>query len=73
MCAPSRYWVVMKPSEGGTVVAKADTAGQTQIDPKIIDHDDFTVVSVPDRSALADKSVDDSVLTDEEKKILGRY
>ena len=69
--APARYWVVMKPSEQGAVVARFDTAGETPISQAIVDHDDFTVVSVPDRSSLTDKELDRSVLTEKEQEILG--
>lgn len=61
----------MKPSDSGAVVAKFDTSGETIINPEITQHDDFTVVSVPDRSGSTDKTIDRSGLTDNEREILG--
>lgn len=61
----------MKPSSSGAVVAKFDTAGETYIDERITNHADFTVVSVDSKSALANKTIDTTVLTDEERDILG--
>lgn len=66
--APSRFWVVQK---RGTVVAKFDTVGETVVDPEITDHDAFQVQGIPDRANLEGRDVDTSVLTDEEREILG--
>lgn len=69
--APGRFWIVRKPDETGTVVAKLET---TADDPNSIQHeipDSCIVQSVADRSALNDTTTDPSVLTDEEREILG--
>lgn len=68
---PSRYWVVTKPSAGGAVVARFDTAGETYIDERITDHPDFEVVSVAGKSELVNTTIDTTALTDEERDILG--
>lgn len=62
--APSRLWVVQKQ---GTVVARFDTAGETEIAIP----DSCQAIEVPDRSVLITKTVDTSVLTDDERQALG--
>ena len=68
--APSRFWIVRKPHDKGAVVAKYDYAGETRIDERIVEHDDFVIQSVPDRSALVDKELETDGLTDYEREIL---
>ena len=69
--APSRFWIIRKPDAQGAIVARFDTAGETRLDDRIVEHDDFIIQSVPDRSALLDHEIDRSGLTEEERKILG--
>lgn len=65
--APNRFWVVRKPDASGTVVAKFDTAGETEV----VIPDSCVAYSVPDRTSLENQTADESVLTAEEKQILG--
>ena len=69
--APSRFWIIRKPDSEGAVVARFDTQGETLIDERVAEHDDFVIQSVPDRSALLDHEIDRSGLTDEERRMLG--
>lgn len=69
--APSRFWIVVKPEEGGDVVARYDTEGESIISQEIIDYGDFAVVSVKDRSSLKDTVLKTDLLTETEKDILG--
>ena len=62
--APSRYWTVQKQ---GTVVARYDTAGETEV----IIPDSCEAAGVPDRDALVGELVDTTVLTDDERQVLG--
>ena len=62
--APSKYWYVEK---NGTPVKRYQTAGTTQIKlPESVN-----AISVGSNSELVDIETDQSVLTDEEKDILG--
>lgn len=69
--APGRFWIVRKQGEGGTVVMKLETTAE---DPSRIGYtipESCTAIAVPDRSALVGETPDPSVLTDEEREILG--
>lgn len=68
--APGRYWIIRHPSSQGAIVAKFDTQGETRVPQEIVDSDDFRIQQVADRSALVDKSVDHSGLTDDELALL---
>jgi hypothetical protein len=72
MLAPDQWWIIRFPSDKGAVVAKLDTAGETQIPDSVAEYDGFVIQSVPDESELTDKSVDHSDLSDEEREILSQ-
>lgn len=65
--APGRFWIARSPDSQGDIIAKMDTAGQTQVPESIADYDGFIVQSVSDRSELANATVDQSGLSDTEK------
>ena len=68
---PSRYWIIQHPGSGGDVVAKFDSNTNAKIIPdEIVDHNDFNIVEVSDRSALADKTIDHTGLTETKKTLL---
>ena len=70
--APGRYWIIRHPQSQGSIVAKFDTAGATQIDEGVANYDDFVIQEVSDRSALADKEIEQSELSDSEKELLSQ-
>ena len=65
--APSRFWIVRHPQSQGAIVAKFDTVGETLIPDEIAEYDDFVIQKVSNRSALVEKEVDWSGLTENEK------
>ena len=67
--APARYWVVRKPDEGGTIVAKFKTpVGKHREIPE-----GCVATPAPEQNSesVSDLETDTSVLSDEEKRILG--
>lgn len=70
--APGRFWIIQHPSSGGNVVAKFDTQGDTRISDDIADYQDFNLIEVSDRSALADKTIDQSGLSGDEIDLLSQ-
>jgi hypothetical protein len=71
--APSRYWIIRHQDQSNSqVVGKLDTAGETQIPDDVANHDRFQVLEVSSRSALADKEIDHSVLTQGDKDVLSQ-
>lgn len=71
--APGRYWIIRHQDQSEPkVVAKFDTVGETQIPDDVASHDTFNVLEVSSRSALADETIDQSVLSDTEKELLSK-
>ena len=68
--APSRLWIIRHPESQGAIVAKFDTAGETQIPDVVADYDDFVIQSVSNRSALRDHEIDHSGLSEQDKEVL---
>lgn len=64
---PSRFVLVRKPDSQGTVVAKFDVSGQTEIEIP----ESCVLYSVSKQSDLANHTIDRSQLTDAEKEVLG--
>jgi hypothetical protein len=68
-----RFWVIRHQDQSQPkVVAKFDTAGTTQIPDDVANHDTFSVLELSSRSALADQSIDHSVLSSSEKELLSQ-
>lgn len=65
--APNRFWIVRKPDASGAIVARFDTPEGAEVSIP----DTCTAYSVADRATLEGTTVDESVLTTEEKQILG--
>lgn len=70
--APGRFWIIQHPSSGGDVVAKFDTQGDTIIPDEVVNHGDFVVVEVADRSTLAGKTINQSNLSQKELDLLSQ-
>jgi len=71
MGAPSRYYVIRHQDQSKPqVVAKFDTAGETQIPDDVANHDTFQIVDVSSRSALVGQTIDHSLLSDSEYELL---
>lgn len=62
--APGRWWIVRHPTSGGAIVAKFD--GVSTVPDSIAEYGDFVVQEVAGTSALTDKTVDWSGLSDSE-------
>lgn len=64
--APGRFWVVRHPTSGGSIVAKFDTLGGSEVPPELAEYEDFIVQSVSNRGALTGVDIDQSGLTESE-------
>lgn len=71
--SPGQFWVVRKPDEQGTVVAKFETTATDTSSSQYEIPDSCTAISVADRSALQDTQTDPSVLDENERETLGIY
>jgi hypothetical protein len=68
---PGRYWIIRHPGQDGGIVAKFDLDTNAEIIPdEVADYGDFVIQTVADRSALADKTIDQSGLSESEKELL---
>lgn len=71
--APGRYWIIRHQGQSKPqVVAKFDTAGETLIPDEVANHDTFQIMEVSSRSALADQTIDPSVLSSTEKELISQ-
>ena len=70
---PGRFWVIRHQDQSKPqVVAKFDTAGETQIPDDVANHDTFQVLEVSDRGEMIDQTIDHSNLTESDKGVLGQ-
>lgn len=68
----ANYWLIRYPDQNGSVVARFEEHGPRQVPDAIDSYDSFVIETVADRQTLADTTIDQSDLTDDERRRLSR-
>lgn len=68
--AKERFYVIRRPTAQGAVVARFVGSGSNRVPQDLADHPDLVVTCPGSLNALQAKAVDQSGLTDEEKRIV---